>query len=85
MEEQEKADLVAAFTRAGGSCCGPGSDAPLKISPDPEAVKQKIAAKQQELCDDAAFKAELGRLEAEMQVKIFPSGPTRCRTTGWAP
>ena len=76
VEEQEKADVLAAFTvppapQPDQTVDLPNVIAPLKISPDAEGVKQKIAAKQQELCDDAAFKAELGKLEAEMKTRNF--------------
>ena len=76
VEEQEKADMLAAFTVPPEPSPDQLADvpqviAPLKISPDAEAVKQKIAAKQQELCDDAAFKAEVGKLEAEMKTRNF--------------
>ena len=76
VEEQEKADMLAAFTvppapQSDQPADVPNIIAPLKISPDAEAVKQKIAAKQQELCDDATFRAELGKLEAEMKTRNF--------------
>lgn len=71
VEEREQADLLAAFSVPGQLADVPRVIEPLKISPDPEAVKQKIAAKQRELCDDASFKAELGKLEAELHTKNF--------------
>jgi hypothetical protein len=76
VEEQGSADLLAAFTVPAAPAPGqpavlPNIIAPLKISPDAEAVKQKIAAKQQELCDDATFKATLNKFEAELKTKNF--------------
>jgi Transglycosylase SLT domain len=76
VEEQEKADGLAAFTVPPGPLPDQLADvpriiAPLKITPDAEAVKQKIAAKQQELCDDAAFRAEVDKLEAAMKTGNF--------------
>ena len=84
VEEQEKSDLLAAFTvpPAGQSADLPKIIAPLKITPDAEAVKQKIAAKQRELCDDATFKASLGKLEAEMKAKNFSERANQVSDSG---
>jgi soluble lytic murein transglycosylase-like protein len=68
VEDQGSADLLAAFTVPDSA---PAVILPLKISPDAEAVKKKIAAKQQELCDDASFKAALSKYEAELSSKNF--------------
>jgi hypothetical protein len=76
VEEQEKADMLTAFTVPPASqseefSALPTVVSPLKISPDANAVKQKIAAKQKELCDDATFKAALGKYEAALADKTF--------------
>jgi hypothetical protein len=73
VEEQGTADMLAAFSLPPAPRPGqlPTIIAPLKISPDAGAVKQKIAAKQQELCDDATFKAVLSKFEAELTSKNF--------------
>lgn len=73
VEEPGAADMLATFSVPSPPQPGqlPTIVAPLKISPDANAVKQKIAAKQQELCDDAAFKAALGKFEAELASKNF--------------
>jgi hypothetical protein len=68
VEDQGSADLLAAFTVPNSV---PVVISPLKIAPDPEAVKKKIAAKQQEVCDDASFKAALSKFEAELASKNF--------------
>lgn len=76
VEEEGTADMLAAFTVPPASQSGqlpalPHIISPLKISPDAEAIKQKIAAKQQELCNDAAFKAALSTFEGELTSKNF--------------
>ena len=71
VEEQGAADLLAAF--AAPPYSQPGRWQPLKITPDPEGMKKKIAAKQQELCDDETFKAALSKYEAELGSKNFSS------------
>lgn len=76
VEEQGTADMLAAFTVPPASQpeelpADPTIVSPLRISPDAEAVKRKIAAKQQELCNDADFKAALSKFEAELTAKNF--------------
>jgi hypothetical protein len=76
VEEEGTADMLATFTVPPASQSGqlpafPHIISPLKISPDAEAIKQKIAAKQQELCNDAAFKAALSKFEEELKSKNF--------------
>jgi hypothetical protein len=87
VEAQEKADVLAAFTLPPTQAPDqltevPKVIAPLTISPDPEAIKRKIAAKQRELCDDAGFKAELGKLEAELKNKEFSERANRMPDNG---
>jgi hypothetical protein len=87
VEEQEKSDLLSAFTVPPAPSPGQSADlpkiiAPLKITPDAAAVKQKIAAKQQELCDDVSFKATLGKLEAEMKAKNFSERANQVSDSG---
>ncbi len=70
VEEKGPADMLAAFTAPPSSQPGQTADLP-KITPDPEGMKQKIAAKQQELFDDETFKAALRKYEAELGSKNF--------------
>ena len=73
--EMATVDLLdAASSPDQGSSPTVGESEPLsaRLEPDPEAVQQKIAAKQQEVFDEAAFKATLSRYEAEMASQQFP-------------
>ena len=54
----------------------------MKITPDPEGMKKKIAAKQQELCNDETFKAALSKYEAELGSKNFSSRADQLPETG---
>jgi hypothetical protein len=90
VEEQDNTDLLAAFTvppapRSGQPGDIPKIIAPLKISPDAELVKQKIAAKQQEICDDTTFKATLSKLEAEIKTKNFSERSNQMPDSGLGP
>jgi hypothetical protein len=79
VEEQGPADLLAAFAPPPFS---QPALAPLKITPDPEGMKKKIAAKQQELCNDETFKAALSKYEAELGSKNFSSRANQLPETG---
>jgi hypothetical protein len=76
--EPETADPLAAFTEPSP----PAVILPLKIAPDPEAVRLKIAAKQAEMGDEAAFKAALSRYEAELASKNFSQRANRLPEAG---
>ena len=80
VEEQGPADLLAAFTAT--AFLPAGACRHLKITPDPEGMKKKIAAKQQELCDDETFKAALSKYEAELGSKNFSSRANQLPETG---
>lgn len=69
VEEKPGDEVLEAF--APPEAAPAQSSAVSKLTPDPEAVKKNIVARQQELCDEATFKAALSRFEAELASKNF--------------
>jgi len=55
------------------------------LTPNPEEIRQKIAAKQQEMIDDAAFQAALRKYEAALAQRQAKRQPEQVPAAGWGP
>lgn len=84
--DQDAADFLAAFRPPPKS--PPAKSAgltPEGLTPNPEEVQKRIAAKQQEVMDDAAFQAALQKYEAALAGRQATKQAEQVPKAGWGP
>jgi|GEM_PF-3101811 len=79
---ESSADPLAAFRPPPARS---GAPAPAGLAPNPAPVQQQIAAKQQELLDEAAFQAALKKYEAALASRPAAKRGELVPAAGWGP